>query len=57
VATTIGYLGPKGTFTKLAVDKAFNGDRKHSFATIPECIDAVEAEKNRYWCCAAGKCD
>lgn len=45
MATTIGYLGPKGTFTKLAVDKAFNGDRKHSFATIPECIDAVEAEK------------
>ncbi|WP_188453520.1 prephenate dehydratase [Virgibacillus oceani] len=37
----IGYLGPKGTFTKLAVDAAFNGEDKHSFKTIPECIDAV----------------
>ncbi|RLL47972.1 prephenate dehydratase [Oceanobacillus piezotolerans] len=39
--TTIGYLGPKGTFTKLAVDTAFNGEEKISFNTIPECIDAV----------------
>jgi len=37
----IGYLGPKGTFTKLAVDTAFNGEEKQSFETIPECIDAV----------------
>ncbi|GGJ84034.1 prephenate dehydratase [Lentibacillus kapialis] len=37
----IGYLGPRGTFTKLAVDTAFNGENKHSFTTIPECIDAV----------------
>lgn len=37
----IGYLGPKGTFTKLAVDTAFNGEDKHGFETIPECIDAV----------------
>src|SRR5690625_36268 len=37
----IGYLGPKGTFTKLAVDVAFNGENKQSFETIPECIDAV----------------
>ncbi|MBP1968789.1 prephenate dehydratase [Virgibacillus natechei] len=40
--TTIGYLGPKGTFTKLAVDTAFNGENKQSFDTIPECIDAVD---------------
>lgn len=40
--TTIGYLGPKGTFTKLAVDTAFNGENKQGFDTIPECIDAVE---------------
>ncbi|WP_164668489.1 prephenate dehydratase [Virgibacillus doumboii] len=40
--TKIGYLGPKGTFTKLAVDTAFNGEDKHSFDTIPECIDAVD---------------
>lgn len=38
---SIGYLGPKGTFTKLAVDSAFNGGEKCSYETIPECIDAV----------------
>lgn len=38
----VGYLGPKGTFTKLAVDATFNGEEYVSFATIPECIDAVE---------------
>ena len=39
---TVGYLGPKGTFTKLAVDTAFNGELSKGFDTIPECIDAVE---------------
>lgn len=43
--TKIGYLGPKGTFTKLAVDTAFNGEDKHSFDTIPECIDAVDNDQ------------
>lgn len=38
----IGYLGPKGTFTKLAVDTAFNGETTRGFKTIPECIDAVD---------------
>lgn len=38
----VGYLGPKGTFTKLAVDTAFNGETTASFTTIPECIDAVD---------------
>lgn len=37
----IGYLGPKGTFTKLAVDAAFNGGEKVAYKTIPQCIDAV----------------
>ncbi len=41
MSVKIGYLGPKGTFTKLAVDVAFNGDEKIAFETIPECIDAV----------------
>lgn len=45
MATKIGYLGPKGTFTKLAVDTAFNGEKKESFDTIPECIDAVEENR------------
>ncbi len=38
----IGYLGPRGTFTKLAVDVAFNGDNKIPFRTIPQIIDAVD---------------
>lgn len=38
----IGYLGPRGTFTKLAVDMAFNGEHKVDFKTIPQCVDAVE---------------
>jgi len=41
----VGYLGPKGTFTKLAVDTAFNGEIYKSFNTIPECIDAVAQDK------------
>ncbi|WP_100011941.1 prephenate dehydratase [Lentibacillus sediminis] len=41
MAASIGYLGPRGTFTKIAVDTAFNGENKQSFETIPECIDAV----------------
>lgn len=43
MSVKIGYLGPKGTFTKLAVDAAFNGDEKVAFKTIPGCIDAVES--------------
>ncbi len=41
--TEIGYLGPKGTFTKMAVDKTFNEEHKQGFTTIPECIDAVDS--------------
>jgi len=40
----IGYLGPKGTFTKLAVDAAFNGEHKVDFKTIPQIIDAVDEQ-------------
>lgn len=43
--TTIGYLGPKGTFTKLAVDATFNNEDKISYATIPACIDAVASDE------------
>ena len=45
LSVKIGYLGPKGTFTKLAVDKAFNGDEKIAFKTIPGCIDAVDSQE------------
>lgn len=39
----IGYLGPKGTFTKMAVDALFQGGDFTSYETIPACLDAVEA--------------
>ncbi|WP_188618787.1 prephenate dehydratase [Paraliobacillus quinghaiensis] len=42
VTTKVGYLGPKGTFTKIAVDALFSGEEKQSYMTIPECIDAVK---------------
>ncbi|WP_347862671.1 prephenate dehydratase [Salimicrobium sp. PL1-032A] len=38
----IGYLGPKGTFTKMAVDSLFEGGDFISYETIPACLDAVE---------------
>ncbi|UOQ46261.1 prephenate dehydratase [Halobacillus salinarum] len=39
---TIGYLGPKGTFTKMAVDALFDGGNFISYESIPACLDAVE---------------
>lgn len=39
----IGYLGPKGTFTKMAVDALFDGGNYISYESIPACLDAVEA--------------
>lgn len=41
----IGYLGPRGTFTQIAVDALFNEGEKISYLTIPECIDAVRDEE------------
>ncbi|MGI8316013.1 prephenate dehydratase [Halobacillus mangrovi] len=38
----IGYLGPKGTFTKMAVDALFEGGSFISYESIPACLDAVE---------------
>jgi len=37
----IGYLGPKATFTDLAVSTIFPDAEKIPYFTIPECIDAV----------------
>jgi len=37
----IGYLGPKATFTDLAVTTMFPLAEKKAYDTIPECIDAV----------------
>jgi len=38
----IGYLGPKGTFTKMAVDGLFDGGTYIGYESIPACLDAVE---------------
>ncbi|WP_082233713.1 prephenate dehydratase [Halobacillus massiliensis] len=38
----IGYLGPKGTFTKMAVDAFFSEGSFISYESIPACLDAVE---------------
>ncbi|WLR49997.1 prephenate dehydratase [Bacillus tianshenii] len=42
MAITVGYLGPKGTFTKLAVQQVFSEENSVSYETIPACIDAVK---------------
>ena len=36
-----GYLGPKATFTDLAVREIFPEDESIPYTTIPDCIDAV----------------
>ena len=38
----IGFLGPRATFTDLAVRHLFPSIEATPFMTIPECIDAVE---------------
>ncbi|PLR93731.1 prephenate dehydratase [Bacillus sp. T33-2] len=37
----IGFLGPRATFTDLAVREMFSGEERVPFMTIPECMDAV----------------
>ncbi|MBL4951256.1 prephenate dehydratase [Neobacillus sp. OS1-32] len=37
----VGYLGPKATFSELAVKKVFEGFEHKPYQTIPECMDAV----------------
>lgn len=37
----IGYLGPKATFTDMAVTSFFPHGEKKAYATIPACMDAV----------------
>ncbi|QHS22893.1 prephenate dehydratase [Virgibacillus sp. MSP4-1] len=40
---TVGYLGPKGTFTEMAVNGLFEDKvQSVSYKTIPACIDAVD---------------
>lgn len=37
----VGYLGPKATFTELAVQKVFSSVEHVPYQTIPGCMDAV----------------
>ncbi|CAH2716245.1 Bifunctional chorismate mutase/prephenate dehydratase [Neobacillus rhizosphaerae] len=37
----VGFLGPKATFTELAVKKVFPGYELEPYQTIPESIDAI----------------
>ncbi|MFC4388366.1 prephenate dehydratase [Gracilibacillus marinus] len=48
MSVKVGYLGPKGTFTKIAVDSMFNGEEKQGYKSIPQCIDAVETGEIDY---------
>lgn len=41
----IGYLGPKATFTDIAVRALFPKEHAIPFLTIPECLEAVVAKK------------
>ncbi|TLS39255.1 prephenate dehydratase [Pseudalkalibacillus caeni] len=38
----IGYLGPEGTFTEMAVMELFPGSQLKQFATIFDCLEAVD---------------
>ncbi|RFU71596.1 prephenate dehydratase [Peribacillus saganii] len=41
MAQTIAFLGPRATFTDLAVSRLFPKGEKLPMMTIPECLDAV----------------
>jgi prephenate dehydratase len=41
----VGFLGPKATFTDLAVQKVFPGYEYQPYTTIPESMDAVVEQK------------
>ncbi|MDQ0219358.1 prephenate dehydratase [Peribacillus cavernae] len=41
MSQSIAFLGPKATFTDLAVSRLFPDDTKIAMSTIPECLDAV----------------
>ncbi|WP_223702897.1 prephenate dehydratase [Sutcliffiella deserti] len=44
----VGYLGPKATFTDLAVTSLFPHSMKKAYATIPACMDAVSSGQVDY---------
>lgn len=45
---SVGYLGPKGTFTNIAVDALFKYDKSMPYQTIPACFDAVKFGHVKY---------
>ncbi|WP_017472708.1 prephenate dehydratase [Amphibacillus jilinensis] len=45
---SVGYLGPKGTFSQQAVDALFPQHVSMSYQTIPACIDAVKLGHVKY---------
>jgi len=45
---SIGYLGPKGTFSQKAVEALFPNQDVISYQTIPACIDAVKQGHVKY---------
>lgn len=45
---SVGYLGPKGTFTQKAVDALFPDQDAVSYQTIPAAIDAVKQGHVKY---------
>ncbi|BCB04980.1 prephenate dehydratase [Bacillus sp. KH172YL63] len=44
----IAYLGPRASFTDLAVQKAFPEEETVSYVTIPDCIEAVIEDEVDY---------
>ncbi|PXW90014.1 prephenate dehydratase [Streptohalobacillus salinus] len=48
MSDAIGYLGPKGTFTNIAVDALFKNEHSMPYQTIPACFDAVKFGHVKY---------
>ncbi|MGO4887427.1 prephenate dehydratase [Anaerobacillus sp. MEB173] len=46
--SSIGYLGPKGTFTEVAATAIFPNEEKKAYSTIPACIDGISAGEVDY---------
>lgn len=45
IFVNIGYLGPKATFTDIAVRALFPKEKAVPYLTIPECLEAVDQGK------------
>ena len=48
IMKTVGYLGPKGTFTELAVMSIFPELQRKAYSTIPNSMDAVSDHEVDY---------